>query len=209
MVKTMQKIVLAVALVALALSTGAAFAADATYAPWRADTYYWHGPYVGANLGFQWGAVSNASAKPAGVAGGLQGGYNWQYGQFVFGGETDLQVSGADDVFAPWKFSNPWFGTVRGRAGVALNNVMLYGTLGIAYGTLRAQSLLTGIRESQTGLGWVAGAGLEVAMMGNWTAKAEYLYVDLGDESFLLAGASHRLDSSFLRMGVNYRFSFP
>ena len=49
--------------------------------------------------------------------GGVQAGYNVQYSQFVFGGETDLQVSGANDTFAPWKFSNPWFGTLRARAG--------------------------------------------------------------------------------------------
>ena len=61
--------------------------------------------------------VTNNPTRPSGVAGGVQGGYNWQSGQFVFGGEADLQISGADDTFAPWKFSNPWFGTVRGRAG--------------------------------------------------------------------------------------------
>ena len=79
----------------------------------------WQGPYVGANLGYQWGGINNNSANPNGVAGGVQAGYNVQYGQFVFGGETDVQVSGANDTFAPWKFSNPWFGTLRARAGVA------------------------------------------------------------------------------------------
>lgn len=203
----MRKTVLAGALAALALASDVAVAAEASsYAPWRAGVYYWQGPYVGANLGFQWGSVGNSAARPAGVAGGVQGGYNWQFGQFVFGAETDLQVSDADDVFAPWKFSNPWFGTLRGRGGMALNNVMLYGTLGLAYGTLRAQSTPTGITESNTGLGWAAGFGLEVAMTGNWTARAEYLYVDLGDRSYALTGASHGIDSSFLRMGVNYRF---
>ena len=58
----------------------------------------------------------------------MQAGYNGQYGQFVFGGETDMQVSDADDTFAPWKFSNPWFGTLRARAGFAMNNMLFYGT---------------------------------------------------------------------------------
>ena len=66
----------------------------------------------------------------------MQAGYNGQFGQFVFGGETDLQVSDADDTFAPWKFSNPWFGTLRARAGFAMSNVLFYGTVGLAYGTL-------------------------------------------------------------------------
>ena len=71
---------------------------------------------------------ATARRDPSGVAGGVQVGYNWQRGQFVFGGETDLQVSDADDRFASWKFSNPWFGTLRARAGFAMNNVLLYGT---------------------------------------------------------------------------------
>ena len=70
----------------------------------------WQGAYVGANLGYQWGRVSGTPADPSGVTGGVQLGYNWQFGQFVFGGEADMQLSDADDKFASWKFSNPWFG---------------------------------------------------------------------------------------------------
>jgi len=168
--------------------------------------YFWQGPYVGANLGYQWGSVSNAGNDPSGVMGGIQAGYNWQFGQFVLGGETDLQLSDADDRFAGWKFSNPWFGTLRGRAGYAMNNILLYGTVGLAYGTIRAQSLALGIEESRTTYGWTAGAGLEVALTSNWSAKAEYLYIDLNDRSFALTGTDHGMSSSVLRFGVNYRF---
>lgn len=203
----MQKTVFAAALAAfVSLASGASAAEVLPYGPGRPGAYYWQGPYVGANLGYQWGSVSNSLTEPSGVAGGVQGGYNWQFGQFVFGAETDLQGSDANDVFAPWKFSNPWFGTLRGRAGVALNSVMFYGTVGLAYGALIAQSTLTGVSESNTNLGWAGGLGLEVALMGRWRAKAEYLYVDLGDRSYSLTGASHGIDSSLLRLGVNYRF---
>ena len=92
------------------------------------------GAYAGLNAGYEWGKVTGSNVQPSGIAGGLQGGYNWQNGSFVFGGETDIQVSGADDTFAPYKFSNPWFGTLRGRAGYAFNNILFYGTLGLAYG---------------------------------------------------------------------------
>jgi outer membrane immunogenic protein len=115
-------------------------------------------------------------------------------------------MSDADDRFAGWKFSNPWFGTLRGRAGYAMNNILLYGTVGLAYGTLRAQDLASGIEESRTTFGWAAGGGIEVALTGNWSAKAEYLYVDLNDRSFNLTGNDHGLASSLLRFGVNYRF---
>ena len=168
--------------------------------------YSWQGPYVGANLGYQWGATTNNPTDPSGLAGGLQTGYNFQRGQFVLGIETDIQLSGADDRFAPWKFSNPWFGTLRGRGGVALNNVMFYGTVGLAYGALRGQHTVTGLTESTTDVGWTIGAGMEVALMGSWTARAEYLYVDLGERPYSLTGTNNGLESSLLRFGVNYRF---
>src|SRR6266576_3229002 len=135
----------ATALVAALITTPAA-AADLYYgkAPAYAaapfNGYNWNGAYVGVNLGYQWGQVTNwGSAKPAGVMGGGQVGYNWQFGQFVLGAEADLQGSGASDTFAAYKFSNPWFGTVRGRAGYAMNNVLLYLTGGLAYGGGRVE----------------------------------------------------------------------
>lgn len=194
----------------LALSVGTAVPALAQYAPYSGSQgpggASWRGFYAGANVGYQWGATTNNPTDPWGPAGGLQAGYNWQFGQFVFGGETDLQLSGADDTFAPWKFSNPWFGTLRGRAGWATSNILLYGTLGLAYGTLEAHNTTTGTRESKTHTGWAAGAGLEVALTGNWSARAEYLYVDFTDRNYLTTGGSHGLQSSLLRMGINYRF---
>ncbi len=71
-------------------------------------------------------------------------------------------LSGADDTISPFEFSNPWFGTLRARGGVALNNVLLYGTGGLAYGDLRADSF--NLTESHTTVGWTAGAGVEVAL---------------------------------------------
>ena len=82
--------------------------------------------------------------------------------QFVVGAETDLQVSDADDMFAAWQFSNPWFGTLRGRAGYAMNNVMLYATFGLAYGGGTDPDRRP--QESNTHLGWAAGAGMEVGL---------------------------------------------
>ena len=204
----MKRFVFAAAIATLAVAPGASTAADLVpYGrPAPARGTFWQGPYLGANIGYQWGSVSNAGNDPSGAMGGIQGGYNWQIGQFVFGGETDLQMSDADDRFAGWKFSNPWFGTLRGRAGYAMNNILLYGTVGLAYGTLRAQDLASGIEESRTTFGWAAGGGIEVALTGNWSAKAEYLYVDLNDRSFNLTGNDHGLASSLLRFGVNYRF---
>jgi outer membrane immunogenic protein len=206
------KMRIAAAAIPAIVFAGQSVAADLSYSgpsrgPAQLGGYSWTGPYVGANLGYQWASISNSPTNPSGFAAGIQAGYNWQMmNQFVFGVETDLQLSGADDVFAPWKFSNPWFGTLRGRVGYAMGNILFYGTVGLAYGGIEAQSTVTGISESRTHAGWALGGGMEVALTGRWTAKAEYLYVDLSSRNFGLTGMSNGLDSGLLRLGVNYRF---
>jgi len=134
----MKKTIFGTAFAATLIASGAALAADiqrgpAPYYNPPSSLYNWGGVYAGLNLGYQWGKVTNTGVDPSGLLGGGQIGVNWQSGQFVYGAETDIQISGADDTFAPWKFANPWFGTLRGRAGVAFNNVLLYATLGLAF----------------------------------------------------------------------------
>jgi outer membrane immunogenic protein len=171
------------------------------------DAYSWAGPYLGGNVGYAWGSVDNVWAKPSGFIGGVQAGYNSQQrgSPWVFGIEADIQGSSADDRFAAWKFSNPWFGTVRGRGGYAFNNILFYGTLGLAFGELRATTF--GLTESHTNVGWTAGVGVEYGFAQNWSAKIEYLYVDLANSNFIITGASHGLSFGTVRAGVNYRFS--
>jgi outer membrane immunogenic protein len=168
------------------------------------NAFSWAGPYLGGNLGYNWGSVDNNPTKPSGLSGGVQGGYNWQNGPWVLGVEGDLQINGADDTFAPWKFSNPWFGTVRGRAGYAFNNILFYGTAGLAFGSVRAETF--GLSESHTNAGWTVGVGAEFGLAQNWSAKIEYLYVDLADNNFSLTGASNGYQFSVVRAGVNYHF---
>ena len=144
-----------------------------------------------SNLGYQWGKVTNwggdraerhrwAAARSATTGSSA----SW-----VLGLEADIQGSGANDTFAAYKFSNPWFGTVRGRAGYAMNNVLLYVTGGLAYGGGRVD--FGGISESQTHLGWTIGGGVEVGLTPNWSAKAEYLYVRLEDRGYVLTGVNN------------------
>jgi outer membrane immunogenic protein len=207
-----KKSILAATLATATVASGAAVAADLprgpspyySPAPAPSPIYNWGGVYAGVNLGYQWGDVTNSAANPSGVAGGGQVGYNWQSGQLVFGAEADLQVSGADDTFAPWKFSNPWFGTVRGRLGYAFNNILLYGTVGFAYGDLTAE--LAGLDETKTEIGWTGGLGVEYGFNPNWSAKLEYLYLDLANRAYALTGTSNGIESSLLRVGLNYHF---
>ena len=205
----MKKTILAMTVASLAAAAGTATAADlprssAPYYSPAPAVYNWGGGYAGLNVGYEWGRITNSSGSPSGLEGGLQVGYNWQSGQFVFGGETDIQVTGADDTFAPWKFANPWFGTLRGRAGYAMNNVLFYGTFGLAYGGLKGTFL--GLDESKTHVGWAGGLGMEVGFTPNWSAKIEYLYMDLSNRAYSITGTSNGFETNMVRFGINYHF---
>jgi outer membrane immunogenic protein len=208
----MSRIALRLLALIAAFWTISAQAADFSYrpqpAPWTTNRSFapdsWAGLYLGGNLGYAWGSVDNSPTKPSGFVGGAQAGYNFQQGQWVFGVEGDIQATGAEDTFAPWKFSNPWFGTVRGRAGYALNNILFYGTGGLAFGDLRGETF--GLSESHTTAGWTAGVGAEFGFAHNWSAKVEYLYVDLANSPFSITGVSNGYRFGTVRVGVNYHF---
>lgn len=206
----MSRIVLIVSALIAASWTTSVEAADLGYGqPYTVNQplnmYSWAGPYLGGNIGWDWGSVDNNPTRPSGLVGGAQAGYNWQTGPWVFGIEGDLEATGASDTFAPWKFSNPWFGTVRGRAGVAINNVLVYGTAGLAYGELTADTAAN-LSESHTSFGWVAGAGAEVGLTPQWSAKAEWLYLDFANRGYSVTGTNNGLAANLLRLGVNYHF---
>ena len=97
-----------------------------------------------------------------------------------------------------------YFGTVRGRAGFTFNNVMFFGTGGLAFGELRASTF--GLTESHTNVGWTLGVGAEMSLNRNWSAKIEYLYVDLANDNFIITGASNGYRFGTIRAGLNYRF---
>lgn len=205
----MSRIALVAAVSVAAVWTSSVEAADLGYGqPYTVNQplnmYSWAGPYLGGNIGWDWGSVDNNPTKPSGFVGGAQAGYNWQNGPWVFGIEGDIQGTGASDTFAPWKFSNPWFGTVRGRVGYALNNILFYGTGGLAFGELTGQTF--GLSESHTNAGWALGLGAEVGLARNWSAKVEYLFVDLNDSNFVITGNQNGYHFGVLRAGVNYHF---
>jgi outer membrane immunogenic protein len=119
-----------------------------------------------------------------------------------------------------------WFGTFRGRIGVLVSPAfLLYATGGAAYGSLKtdvalatftAQGLPVAVTASNstTRFGWTLGLGGEWAFSSNWTAKIEYLYMDIGSVSStaLLAApaigatVNARVTDNILRGGINYRF---
>lgn len=185
------------------------------YAPQPPVPCLWLGPYFGANIGYQWTSngggpdSSGFTDSMSGVTGGIQGGYNWQNGPWVYGIEADFNLSSASGTFANYQFSNPWFGTLRGRAGYAINSVFLYGTAGLAFGISTLAS--GGLSDTSAHVGWTVGAGAEfgLAPLGlspNWSAKVEYLYLGLSQGTDLPSSVPSNFQSNVLRVGVNYHF---
>ncbi|GLK86550.1 outer membrane protein [Ancylobacter defluvii] len=193
---------LAVAVAAPASAADLSYPAPTAYAA-PVPVFTWTGFYLGANAGYGWGEA-DFSDDTNGFLGGIQAGYNWQFAgsPLVVGIETDLQ---ATNIESP-TFSLDYFGTVRARLGWAVDQFLIYGTGGFAYG--RGNYEVAGLSNKQTNTGWTIGAGGEYAFSPNWSVKAEYLYVDLGTETYdTIAGP---LDigttANILRLGVNYKF---
>jgi outer membrane immunogenic protein len=216
------------ALVGLAALTGTAAAADlpprmapAPYykAPAEVQVYNWTGFYIGINGGggfgrSDWDSIGSSFDVSGGLVGGTVG-YNYQFGQAVVGVEGDIDwadINGTTNTACPFgcKTTDNWLSTVRGRLGYAADRFMPFITGGAAFGDIRAST--PGFAgASNTEAGWTVGAGLEFAIAGNWTAKAEYLYVDLGKFNCgiscgALATDNVSFTTNIVRAGVNYRF---
>ena len=188
--------------------------------------YNWTGFYVGATVGYGSGSsdwivppsTTVASNSPKGMMYGLTAGYNWQVGSFVYGLEADYSFSNVKGsttcvVVSTCETSNTWLATFRGRVGYAFDRFLPYVTGGGAYGningTVTTPLLGTVLDGSESRFGWTFGAGLEYAFLANWTAKIEYLYVDLGTaQPFSSLGALTQVTfkENILRGGLNYRF---
>lgn len=113
----------------------------------------------------------------------------------------------------------PWFGTARGRLGVAASGWLIYATAGYAYARLETDAFASAgpvaalASFNETRNGWTAGGGIEVAIAPGWSAKVEYLYLDFGHRTngIVFTGLpaisdDARLTMNVARAGVNYRF---
>ena len=129
-------------------------------------------------------------------------GYNWQGmgSPWVFGIEGDIDWTSIKDSATACgalacQTKNNWLGTVRGRVGYSLDRFMPYFTGGVAFGDIQANRSGSPA-TSDTNAGWTVGVGIEGVIAGNWTAKLEYLYVDLGDTTCSAAacGAATNVD---------------
>jgi outer membrane immunogenic protein len=167
-------------------------------------------------------AKDGSYAVNGGIIGGTLG-YNWQQGPWVFGVEGDYSwadISGSSNVCGassgiphPCGTKLESLGTLRGRIGYAMGatgNWLPYVTGGLAVGELNAWDSLLSQSGSDFRAGWTVGGGVEVGITQNWTAKVEYLYVDLGSQQMfnVVPGVPETVSftANILRAGVNYRF---
>jgi outer membrane immunogenic protein len=188
-----------------------------------------------ANSQFSAGDATFATVND-GLSGALAGGqvgYNYQIGPMLLGVETDIQwstIRGTISMTCPSTICTPatnasveqkvtMFGTVRGRLGYAVDGWLAYVTGGYAYGRAATNATATGggvtatFNRSEMRGGWTLGGGAELVLTQHWSAKLEYLYIDMGTNSNvgMLAGLpainDHtRLNMSVARVGLNYGF---
>jgi outer membrane immunogenic protein len=195
----------------------------------------------GLGQGIDDGLPSTVSVTDDSVNGGAQIGYNWQSRCTVFGIEADWswsnlrgQAFNTDgdavtqdtlDVSSRLR----WFGTVRARTGVVVDNLLLYVTGGVAYANFKRDwtffedgpATTAILSSSRTKWGWTAGVGTEWAWTNNWSIKSEFLYMRFREDTQTFTGAFgggaigvagrnygfESQDSVWVsRIGLNYRW---
>jgi len=245
------------ALAAAATFANAAFAAEPL--PPTPPPFTWTGLYIGAQIGYAWGndnvtwaGVSNDDEQaagsfhqtPNGVIGGAHVGYNFQYNPWlVFGIEGNVDGTTLSNTIAvpvndafgdtpgvlTASSKSDVQGAIRGRIGVAIDRLLLYGTGGVAFTgfnttLIDTTGFFTGVPGTNasftnTRAGWTAGGGIEYAITDNWWVRAEYRYSNFGNttdfpyvgllpfpDSF--AFVQHHLTENQVQVGFSYRFDW-
>ena len=194
---------------------------------------FWHGFYVGAQIGGGFGSSIQSFNDGttdrydlSGFNGGGTVGYNLPISRnFVLGIEGDLSaanINGGGVTSASYDCGSgaecsskiDLFGTVRARAGLAFDNLLIYGSGGYAFADV--ETTLVDMRRMSTRSGWVAGLGAEHAFAQSWSAKLEFLHFDFssyvwtndnaGTVACMDISCSTNAKFNVIRTGLNYRF---
>jgi outer membrane immunogenic protein len=228
---------------ALALASTAAMAADAVVEVPVTPEWNWSGAYIGLHGGYGW---SDGSAEynedvgpcgpgffvgcavdldPEGAFGGIQAGYNYQFGNgFVLGVEGDWSFAnlhdGDEGVFGFFfpsatrvDLEIDQLATIQARFGYAVGQWLPFVTLGWGFAHVERSAFNEdfGVDSSEEKWhnGWTIGAGVEYAIDDHWSVKGEYRYFDAGDEDYSLGfagGTNVDLEIHTVRFGINYGF---
>jgi outer membrane immunogenic protein len=183
------------------LGTVPAFAADAVMeeppapaAPMEEPPVNtWSGPYAGVTLGYAFaGETEDEFGDSIDTDGFLLGGfagYNYQVGNIVAGAEADIGYSWEDGSNAGVTSESGVEGSLRARLGYVVSpNILLYATAGGAAKDLEVSGF--GDSDSNTMIGWTAGAGADMMVTENIFGRVEYRYTDFGSEDFTLGGTT-------------------
>ncbi|MBV8513077.1 MAG: porin family protein [Xanthobacteraceae bacterium] len=208
----------------------------------------WTGFYIGGNVGAGWAkndtsvggvlpatvvgtavpfSIPLTSQTMSGFIGGVQGGYNYQFGTFLVGVEADGDWGKVDGT-APCLVVVSCYSKVKslvdvgGRAGVIVDKALIYvkGGGAWAWTDFNAAVSIAGLSAAQNvstnRSGAFLGTGIEYAFMPNWTAKVEYDYYDFGTKTIstsvaaagvvLPVSATSKLTEQTVKFGVNYKF---
>jgi outer membrane immunogenic protein len=219
--------------------------APAVYLP-VVPPYNWSGFYIGGNLGAGWnsgGSVSDTlnstfsgSGQTTKFLGGGQVGVNYEfYGGVVIGAEAmfdwlpnTTNTFNATDPFgntASATLNSRWVTTATAKLGYAWDRVLLYGKGGGAWvGANNPNLTVNGVpvtlsSSTTNNFGWTAGIGVEWAFAGNWSARAEYDFIGLQNQSLTVPGTAtpatpfggdtlnfNNRNISMFTAGVNYKF---
>lgn len=254
---------LLLASVGAAALAGTAFAAEPPPSPPPVPVYSWTGLYVGAQVGYAWGhdsvsglgvgafegpaplvVTSSFGTSPQGVIGGGHVGYNLQINQWLVGLEGSFDGTSFSGTSTGPFLGGPAAalsetsrigveGSIRARAGIALDRFLAYVTGGAAFAGISNNYTdttgfftgLPGVSEgiSKTRAGWTVGAGLQYALTNNWSVRVEYRYEDFGhytDTPFVALvqtvppvvfggnslAVQHHLTENQVEVGVSYKF---
>ena len=210
---------------------------------WSGDDVVWNANPAAFGIGFTPVLNSSGTGKinATGVTAGGQAGFNYQVSpMWLVGVEADINYTdlskgrtvfvpppGTPGTFVTSTFESKWLATVRGRVGIlATPQLLLYGTGGVAFANVKTTDFAFFAFDGSSNAaasdtirtGWTAGGGAEWAFAANWSAKIEYLYVDLGSVNYTSPNTAtaaatinhdHRLTENIVRVGVNYRFGGP
>ena len=193
----------------------------------------WSGFYAGVFGSYSSGTADTYTFGALGsdvrVSGPMIGatvGANAQFDNLVLGAEGDIAWSGVsgsepcdDDPFFTCGRSIDWLSTFRGRAGLALDQALIYATAGLAIGGVSATTDPIPVDSdgaySGTFVGWTVGAGAEMKLTDAVSVRAEYAYTDLGEHALPEgsiysfppdAGASLHPTLHTVKLGLNFAF---
>ena len=238
----------------LALSAGAAFASDLPThkGPPPAPTpapFSWTGFYIGGEAGFGWGEEADnfdsVTGYPldhfgvSGPKGGVKAGYNQQLNNLVLGVEADIEASGIRGSkgtsfqttegtgVSSLSMRNTWQGSLRARAGLAFDRLLVYLTGGLAVAddnerfyvndpSFGSGGMIWSGSQTNTLWGWTIGGGAEYAIDNHWSLSAELRYANFAHGSYSipaslsLSGTTTSFQAGFsetlAQLGLSYHF---